>query len=374
MIKGFVVIATMISSFANIAYAQVASAPAAVAPTTSAPAANVAVTKAEETKPRITFTDSSFSLRGRNQHDNNDQLTRNQLQYNVDLKVQLRLDKDGKWRVISRTKTGATFESGWNDLGVGNNSGFADDLNVRQIYLQYENAGTTASVGFLPVVPNSATKGILSYDEDGWVDGARLETTRLGKWAKRVTVTVGRIDDLSNPEALSRGLDTPNVIQVHVQGSLNKRISYVVEGTQFDSETAGSEQYLRAILDIATKDVISFIDKIVIEPLLQNTSQPVQGFALGAQTALSSTWSLTTQYSYKGHELSSNEKRYAPREDFYREGHQMTLSLTKKFTSIPVEWSLAAGKTVSGPSKTGDNLGLLNSRGLRVDTRLKVKF
>lgn len=370
MIRQLVVLAFSLSAaVAPTAHAQIANAQLG-----AAPASKANTPKTEESKPRITFTDSSFSLRARNQHDNNGDRTRNQLQYNVDLKVQLRLDKDGKWRVISRTKTGASFESGWNDLGVGNNSKFADDLNVRQIYLQYENAGTTASVGFLPVVPNSTTKGILSYDEDGWIDGARLETTKLGKWAKRVTVTVGRIDDLSNPEALSRGLDTPNVIQVHVQGNLNKRISYVVEGTQFDSETAGSEQYLRAILDIATKDVISFIDKIVIEPLLQNTSQPIQGFALGAHTALSSTWSLTSQYSYKGHELSSNEKRYAPREDFYREGHQITLSLTKKFTTIPVEWSLAAGKTVSGPSRTGDNLGLLNTRGLRVDTRLKVKF
>lgn len=365
MIQRHVLLAFVLStSLVQVAFAQT-TVTSATAPTAAA---------APTATPRVTFTDSSFSLRYRNQHDNNDKLTKDQAQYNVDMKVQLRLDHDGKWRVITRTKTGASFEAGWNDLGVGNNTQFNHDLNVRQIYLQYENAGTTGSVGFLPVVPNSATRGVLSFDEDGWIDGARVETTRLGKWANRVTVTVGRIDDLNTPAALSRGIGSPNVIQVHVQGNLNKRIAYVVEGTQFDSQTAGSEQYLRAMLDIATKDVLGFINKIVVEPLLQNTNQPLQGFALGAQTALNSTWSLTAQYSYKGHELSSNEKRYAPREDFYREGHQVGFTLTKKFTSVPLEWSLQAGKTVSGPSRTGDNLGLANTRGLRVDTRLKVKF
>lgn len=322
-------------------------------------------------KSILTFEGSSFSLRARNQHKNSGERSHNQLQYNVDLKVQLRLDKDGKWRIIGRTKTGKSFESGWNDLGVGNDKSFADDLALRQLYVQYESDGVAASLGALPVVPDSAAKGIFAYDEDGWVDGGRLSTTTLSSWAKKVTVTFGRIDDLDTPSVLSRGIDSPNVIQVHVQGKISQRVGYMVEATQFDSTELGSEQYLRAVTDIAVDDVVSFIDKIVLESLAQNNESPLQGFAVSAKKALACNWSVAAQYSFKGEELANQEDHYAPRNDQYRVGHQLSLQLTKKFTSIPLEWGIALGKTVSVPNH---DVRFLSTEGLRAETRLKIKF
>lgn len=331
---------------------------------------------AEEPSSRVSIVDSSFSLRARNQHDNNGVLTKNQIQYNVDLKLQFRLDKDGKWKLISRTKTGSSFESGWNDAGIGNNSKFADDLNVRQFFVQYESGSTTASAGFLPIVASSDLKGVFSYDEDGWIDGARLKQTNLSKWANKVSVTVGRIDDLSKPSILARGIDTPNVIQVHVQGNLTKRIAYALEGTQFDPENAESEQYLRLMVEIATTDILGFVKKVVIEPLLQNSDKPLQGFALSAHGAISKSWAVSGTYSYKGRELTAGEKLYAPREDFYREGHQASLQITKKFEGAgSPELSLAVGKALRGPRKDPNfNIGPFNKSGLRVETKLKIKF
>lgn len=315
-----------------------------------------------------TLMDSAFSLRARNDHKTDGTLSKNQVQYNIDLKLQLQLGKDGQWRVVTRTKTGAAFESGFNDAGIGNNTQFVDDIHMRQLYVQYESKGNTASAGFLPVIPTSNVKGAFSIDEDGWIDGARLETTKLGKWAKRVSVSVGRIDDLSNPSAFDRGIDSPNVIMVHIQGNLSERVSYVVEGTQFNPALAPSEQYFRTMVDIATKDTLGFIDKIVIEPLIQNTSHPLQGFAAGANKAIGSSWTATAQYSFKGQTLSSQEKLYAPREDFYRQGHQLNFLATKKFKAKhPVEWSFGMGKTVN-------DVGLINTKGLRAETRLKIKF
>jgi hypothetical protein len=324
---------------------------------------------------RVTFTDSSIGVRYRNEHDNNDKETKDQVQYNVDMHIQLRLDQDGKWKLMSRTETGKTFSTGWNDAGIGNNTTFSSAANVRQLYMQYESAGNTSSVGALPVIPNAQTKGAFSFDDDGWIDGARLESTHLGSWAKRVSVTVGRIDP-ANPSVFKRDIAAPNVVQIHVQGNIGKRVTYMLEGTEFNPALAPSEQTLRALVEIATKDTLHFIDKVVLETLVQNSDKPVQGFALSTQTALTSTWSLTAQYTHKGHEMTANESVYAPREDFYREGDQASLFLTKKLKlKQPTELGLSIGKTLRGPRANGSsNIGAFNSSGLRVDTKIKIKF
>lgn len=312
--------------------------------------------------------ESSVTVRARNEHDNAGTTTKNQLQYNVDVKMQLVLSKDGKWKINSRVKTGSTFDGGWNDAGVGNNTRFGKDIALRHLFLQYQiDKDNQASVGWLPILPNSEVKGVFNFDDDGWIDGARLQSENVAKWANKITVTVGRIDQLTETAALSRGIGTPNVIQVHVQGKLSKRLSYALEGTQFDSSERGSEQYLRAIGEIATEDLVSFVDKVVVEHLLQNSDRPLQGFAVGAKKALGETWSLTAQYSYKGKDVTAYQKYFAPREDFYREGHQVSLVATKKFKNSPLEASVAVGKTVSGNKIT-------NAEGLRAEARLKIKF
>lgn len=333
--------------------------------------------KAAGPASRITFTDSSVAVRFRNEHDNNGQETKDQLQYDVDLRIQLRLDKDGKWKLMSRTETGKTFAAGWNDIGIGNNTSFVDAFNVKQLYLQYEAAGNKVSAGALPVTPNAQAKGAFSFDDNGWIDGTRLETTNLGNWAKQVSVTVGRIDQLGTPSVFSRKVGAPNLIQIHVQGNLSKRVAFMLEGTEFNPKTAPSEQFLRALVEVATKDTLHFIDKVVLETLVQNSKTPIQGFAFSAQSALTKTWSLTAQYTHKGHEVSAGESSYAPREDFYREGDQANLMITKKLNIVrPTELGISIGKTLSGPRKntSSTNVGAFNSSGLRIDTKLKIKF
>lgn len=331
---------------------------------------------------RISYADSSIGVRVRSDHNNKGEITRNQVQYNVDLKLQLQLDEDGKWKVITRAKTGAAFESSSNNAGIGNNTKFDQDFHARQFFVQYESASHSASVGFLPILPSSVAKGTFSFDSDGWIDGARLETTQLGKWAKRASISVGRIDDLKTPSIFDREIDSPNVIMVHVQGNLSERISYMAEGTLINSSTTSDEQYLRMMIDIATKDTLGFIDKIVVEPLIQNTEHPLQGFAISANKAIGDSWSVTGQYSYKGEELSAQEKTYAPREDFYLQGHQFTLKTVKKIkpqkifkAKHAIEWSLDLRKTISAENKNGsDYIGFNNTKGLGIISQLKIKF
>jgi hypothetical protein len=293
------------------------------------------------------------------------------------LNLQFRLDQEGKWHLVSRIKSGRNFSTGFNNAGIGNGSKFDDHFGPRELYLKYDADGNSASIGALSVLPSADVKGVFSYDEDGWVDGARLETTKLGSWAKRVSVTVGRIDKLNTPSLLQRDIGAPNFIQVHVVGNISQRVGYVLEGTNFSSPTAGDQQFLRAAVSVATKDIVGFIDSVVIEQLFQNSSKPLQGFAVTAKTALSKTWSLSTVFSSKGHDISAGESTYAPREDFYREGDQVSVFVTKKIeTTHPMELSFGLGKTVSGPVGADQRaqLGLFNHEGLRVDTKLKIKF
>jgi hypothetical protein len=327
-------------------------------------------------EPLFTLKNSSVIVRAREQYNNDGKQTVEKFQYNVDLKLQLRLDRDGQWRVISHARSGPTYGAPWQDLGIGKDSKFSDELNVRTLYLQRAGDHGSEQIGFLPVLPDPGVKGVFNFDEDGWIDGARLQRTSLGQWATKVTVTVGRIADINTPAAFSRGIHAPNVIQIHVQGNLSKRIAYAVEATQFNPQGAESEQWVRVITEIATKDVVKFVDKIILEPLIRNSDKPLQGFALSAQTALSDTWSLSSVYSIKGKETARSERLYAPREDFYGEGHQISFFLTKKLKDHPIEYGIAGFKTLSGPQTGREQraIDLVSRKGTRIEGRIKFKF
>lgn len=326
--------------------------------------------------PLISLKDSSISVRDRDQHSNTGDRLVGQAQYDLELNLQLRLDESGKWHVVSRLKTGPTFNTGFNNAGIGNDTKLDSTIAPRELFLKYESDGNVASVGALTTLPSPEAKGVFSYDEDGWIDGARLEKTGLSTWAKRVSITVGRIDQINTPSFIDRGVGAPNVIQVHVIGNINSRIGYVLEGTRMQPSGQPSAEYLRAVIQIATKDILKFVDTVSVEQLFQNSSVPVQGFALSAKTIIATDWSLTEQFSHRGHDVSAADSVYGPREDFYREGDQISLFVTKTIKAQhPIEISFGVGKTIAGPvSGEKSPLGLGNDRGLRVDTKIKVKF
>lgn len=171
------------------------------------------------------------------------------------------------------------------------------------------------------------------------------------------------------------------MIIVSVQGSINDYLSYAVEGTSSKPKSAGgkSEQWMRAMLNIATKDVVKFIDRVAVEALVQNSETAVQGFAVGGTKVIDTTWSLTGTYSIKGNDLASREAQYGQRSYFYRQGHQATAQIQKTYMldKHALNLQLWLGKTLRahdaalGKQKA---YGLLNTKGLNVETRAIFRF
>lgn len=330
--------------------------------------------------PRLSIDGSTAGFRYRNQHNTANTETIDTTQVVLDMQVALRLDNDGKWKVISRIKSGPTFLQPWVDL-EGDKPMDVHGFSMRQLYVEHTGDGYQADVGFMPILPNNDVNGVFAYAQDGWLDGARFAKLDLAKWAKRVTVSVGRIDDLTTPAAIDRGVKAPNTIIVSVQGAINDHLNYVLEGTSSNPKgpTAKSEQWMRAMLNIATKDVVKFIDKVAVETMIQNSDNAVQGFAVGGTKVIDSTWSLTGTYSVKGQDMASREAQYGQRSYFYRQGHQATAQIQKTYMidKHALNLQLWLGKTLrardaaSGKDKA---YGLVNTKGLNVETRAIFRF
>ncbi|RYZ70355.1 MAG: hypothetical protein EOP05_13415, partial [Proteobacteria bacterium] len=85
--------------------------------TTPANGGPVAAPSPAPSLPRISIDGSTAGFRYRNQHNNANAETIDTTQVLLDMQVALRLDKDNKWKVISRIKTGPTFLQPWVDDG-----------------------------------------------------------------------------------------------------------------------------------------------------------------------------------------------------------------------------------------------------------------
>lgn len=331
--------------------------------------------------PRVSIVGSTAGFRYRNQHNNANTETIDTTQVLLDMQVALRLDKDNKWKVISRIKTGPTFLQPWVDDGiVGDKPMNVHGFSMRQLYVEHTGDGYQADVGFMPVLPNADINGTFAYAGDGWLDGARFAKLDLAKWAKRVTVSVGRIDDLNSPAIADRGVKSPNTIIVSVQGAISDKIGYALEGSSSNPNgPVANEQWMRGMLNIATKDVVKFIDKVALEAMVQNSSNALQGVSIGATKVIDTDWSLTGTYSVKGQNLASREAQYGQRSYFYRQGHQATAQIQRTYMidKHALNLQLWLGKTLRARNVAAGKdqaYGLINTKGLNVETRAIFKF
>lgn len=304
--------------------------------------------------------ESSASLRYRNQHRNDGSQSHNQVQYRLDLQLKFQLTPDGKLVLRSRALTGGRFDSAWDETGVGENVDGNVNFRMRQLFLDYSPAANlNIQGGSIPVMHSSIKgKGALSVDTDGWVDGGRVSYAKLASWASQIVVTVGQVDEYQTTNMFKRGWGSPNFVQVHIQGDLTEQIRHLAEFTRI-----GEDNYLRMMAEIALKDVVPFIDSVVLEDIVRIGEGGGQdGFGAAVKKAIGD-WKVTGQYSYKSAYISRTGSGALLLEDFYRQGHQISVQIERK-----TKWGtpyVAIGKTVGGVKTLGN-------QGLRVEGGLKV--
>lgn len=325
-------LSSIILSVAMSAFAQ-------TAPTTSATANN------NPGQFSLNLDGTNGNFRWRDQHDNKGKETFDQAMYAVDMKVTFQLTEDGKLKLKSRVQTGnGKFDGDSENLGIGNNTHTQKDLFVKQLYLDYTiSKSASAQLGAIPVLP-SGIVGALNIDGDGWVDGARMNfLVSDHSWIKQVNVTVGEVDEYTTPNALERKVSKPNFVQVHIRGNLAKIAGYTLEATNFHDE-----QFLRGILDIAMKDIVGFVDKIVIEEMISSKDSAQKGFAVSLSKTLKDV-GLTLQYTDKSAYISQTGPKFLALEDYYRPGKQVTFKIERNMHGGTIFPFFRISKTLNDP-------------------------
>lgn len=310
------------------------------------------------------FDGSSGAVRYRIFHKNDGALAKDHLQYRLDMRVGIRILADGSLKVKSRVMTGNSYDASWNETGVGREAGdFATSLSSRNMYLEFtpSESFNLQAGALMTTPPNMNTSGALALDGDGWVDGARASYSNPEIWADSISVTVGQVDEYGTSSAWGRETDDINFIQIDIRGDLSKHAALTTEVIQFESV-----EYARFILEVLTKDVVSFVDSVVVEEMLSSENDTHQGFALSFKKAIS-TWKLALDYTFKGEQISGFDEKKLQLEDLYRQGHQVTIGVDKNLRNNFGSLYMRLGKTVSDTE-------LKSNAGLRVDFGYKIGF
>ncbi len=286
--------------------------------------------------------------------------SKNDLDYNFDLKVTLKL-VDGKLKVVGNGVTGTSPDDPFNHAGVGSSSSsFGHAMALRTMSLQYTPTETIAiSGGALNAIADGiSSDGAFQLDRSTWVDGARVSFSKIAQWADQITVTVGKAANASSSGNLfdrDIGLDTlknQDFIQVQMKGNLSKRLKYLAEGTEFN-ET----DYLRGVAEIATDDVVKFVDAIVIEDMV-STSRSLtgithEGFAASMKKAING-YNVQGGYSYKSAAISARGPNNLLLQNETMSGKAINLSVERptKWGSMYLAGSKGVGKGTDVTSRS----------------------
>ena len=259
-----------------------------------------------------------ISTRARYQTNSDDVVTHNRIQGKVQLDGFISLTESGCIKARSQITTGKTFSNTWNETGIGDEEANLD-INMRRLYLDMNCYLKNAyiQVGALP--PQS--QGNFGIKEDGWVDGVRAVVTINDNKKIRVALTAGEVDSFNMPNVFKRRHDGFNYYQVAIDGNISKRISFVADFSEHDTN-----DYMRAALKVAVNDLIHVLDSVAVENILTNVHQ--QGMMFSTDKQIGEWKAKVATTNINGNFLNPGTLSL-PTEDFYGNGRNYQLFLDR---------------------------------------------
>ena len=272
---------------------------------------------------------ASLNLRYRELETSEGVISNNQIQHQQQFRFRVKLDAAARYTVNFGAFTGAAFGSGWNNtgLGTGDATGF---LAFKQLFVAAEPiAGVEVQAGSLYVWRGESTE-ITTYDNDGYVTGARVSVRRPARlFFNDVTYTHANLDGAAPPNAFRRfdRMDDPNYRQIGVMKTIGKRA-----GSSFEFTTHGGVRTLRAGARMRTPE-LRVVDAVVIELYNRtNGANPAGGFAVSADKAL-----FKNALALNGG-LSAIDRHYAPPNgDRFLTGNHL---FTRATWTLSREWAV----------------------------------
>ena len=150
--------------------------------------------QAQETAPRV-FDVQTLGLAARYRaiEDSTGKLTVNQVQQQLQVKMQVKADREGKLALNVGAFTGSSMTAGWNNTGIGTGT-TAWAVRIKQLYVAAKPVkGVEAQFGGLYFNRGELTE-ITTYDNDAFFTGERVSVRRPDKaFFDEIAVTNGYI-------------------------------------------------------------------------------------------------------------------------------------------------------------------------------------
>jgi hypothetical protein len=142
------------------------------------------------------------------------------------VRLRLKADAAAKYSMHVGALSGPTFIASWNNTGIGTGDA-AGEIDVRQIFLSARPVtGIDLQAGSLDVWRGESTE-ITSYDNDGYLTGARIVIKRPDHlFLDEITYAQANLGDLEQPNAFRRldRIDDLNYRQVGVMKAVSGRM------------------------------------------------------------------------------------------------------------------------------------------------------
>ena len=263
----------------------------------------------------VNLNEMDFSLRYRSTFDSNNAHEFNQAQQRSIIDGKFKFDPAGHYGIAFHASTGKYFNWAYSDvIGGGNEQGFDREFAkasptqqvavdayegtqqntqqiasggwsfyVRRLYLDVEPiAGIEAQYGSLDINRGAASE-ITTYDNDGYIDGARILFKRpKNLFFTEASVTYAYFGDLYTPNFFARGerLAHSNYHQFLVRKQIGKRLN-----TSFDYTWQDAANTLREAAEVRVPEsrVVDSVRLEVYERLNQISFRGVQDFVPGAK-------------------------------------------------------------------------------------------
>lgn len=190
---------------------------------------------------------SVFGLRARKQvREAEGRGDTERLQYQIKAKITLSLG-DELYLNIQPQTGGDAWSSGWDDgLALGDNSEFEQEIRIRRVFLEDRSDQQLQwQLGALPARPNGNRNTPLSFDTDGWIDGARIHYYPGSEHLQQLNVSLGSLDrQAGNFFERNWRLSEDRFVQIQAMGELSGDFSYLIEWNQVDDD-----EYIRSNLN-----------------------------------------------------------------------------------------------------------------------------
>lgn len=223
-----------------------------------------------------------------------DETAANGLQWRGQVRTRFLVDRAARLSVHLGAFTGNGFTSGWDNTGIGTGSP-SGAFSVKQLFLAVEPvAGLSAEVGSL-YVNRGETSEILSYDNDAYLMGERVQWRPSRGPVTAVAATSGYIGDLEMPNVFHRfrHLDEWNYGQLLVEGRLTPSVEISADYTYEDAR-----DWLREGVRIALPERAWLVRAIRAEAYQRVSEEKGAGFNLAADLRITGRFDVSGGFDH----------------------------------------------------------------------------